>query len=111
MHAHDRDCPACGAPAGYYCNRPNGTAQKTPHKARSARNNPPEADVREERRLALLRGVDLPGVDLRHVILQNAELENAELEDANLTNAKWNDNTKWPSGFTPPARANRGRRK
>ena len=36
MHAHDRDCPACGAPAGYYCNRPNGTALKTPHKARSA---------------------------------------------------------------------------
>ena len=37
MHAHDRDCPACGAPAGYYCNRPNGTAQKTPHKARHPR--------------------------------------------------------------------------
>jgi hypothetical protein len=53
MHAHDRDCPACGAPAGYYCNRPNGTALKTPHKARSARNNPSEAVVREERRRVL----------------------------------------------------------
>ena len=34
VHAHDLDCPSCGAPAGYYCNRPNGTAQKTPHKSR-----------------------------------------------------------------------------
>jgi hypothetical protein len=44
VHAHDLDCPTCGAPAGYYCNRPNGTALKTPHKARHSRKRANAAD-------------------------------------------------------------------
>jgi hypothetical protein len=65
---------------------------------------------------ANLTGADLSGADLRYAKLSGANLMDAvltgaNLTDANLESAKWNDKTRWPAGFTPPARANRSRRK
>ncbi len=67
-----------------------------------------------------LHGVDLSGANLEGSNLSQANLSRANLSqtnlretnlreanltDANLTSAKYNDNTQWPEGFTPPSDA------
>lgn len=59
---------------------------------------------------AHLKGANLQGANLWRANLQGACLEFANLQDAhllgaNLQGAKYNDNTVWPEGFTPPPRA------
>lgn len=46
-----------------------------------------------------LRGVDLRGADLRKSKLHGADLRRARLERARLTGARYDRQTKWPTGF------------
>jgi uncharacterized protein YjbI with pentapeptide repeats len=62
-----------------------------------------------------LRGADLTEADLiaanlrgaylNWAILIGADLYGADLTGADLTGAKWDDTTRWPEGFTPPAKS------
>ena len=52
-----------------------------------------------------LRRVDLSRVDLSRVDLSGATLTEADLSGADLSGAKYNDDTHWPEGFTPPPNA------
>lgn len=54
---------------------------------------------------ANLRGVNLQGADLQGANLMFAKLEDANLGDTNLAGAAYNQATRWPEGFTPPAEA------
>jgi uncharacterized protein YjbI with pentapeptide repeats len=56
---------------------------------------------------AILSGAYLREADLRGADLRGADLRGADLRGANLTGAKmehicFDDQTRWPSGFTPP---------
>jgi hypothetical protein len=53
-----------------------------------------------------LRGADLRGADLRDAHLDGADLRNANmwgaiLTDTNLTRVRYNNATRWPTGFAP----------
>lgn len=57
-----------------------------------------------------LREVNLSYADLRGALLERtnlagSNLSGAQLEQVNLTNALYNDQTRWPEGFTPPPEA------
>jgi uncharacterized protein YjbI with pentapeptide repeats len=59
---------------------------------------------------AILTDADLEGANLRGVNLTGADLDGANLGGANLGGAnlkgiKYNNQTIWPAGFTPPANA------
>ena len=49
-----------------------------------------------------LSGADLSSADLSRAYLYRANLSRAYLDGAHLYRAKWDDNTVWPEGFTPP---------
>jgi hypothetical protein len=59
------------------------------------------ADLHE----ANLRRADLIGADLIGADLRDANLRGADLAGADLRGAKYNENTAWPEGFTPPPEA------
>ena len=64
--------------------------------------------IRGDMRRASLRGArlveaDLTDVDLRDSDLRGADLTGAVLADARLVGATWDDATRWPEGFEPPA--------
>jgi hypothetical protein len=46
----------------------------------------------------ILRRANLSGA-----ILRRANLSGADLSGANLRGARWDSDTIWPDGFTPPA--------
>src|SRR5262249_45618202 len=46
---------------------------------------------------------DLAGADLRGALLLQADLLTARLEAANLSEAQYDRETRWPSGFDPRA--------
>ncbi|WP_280304989.1 pentapeptide repeat-containing protein [Nocardia abscessus] len=48
-----------------------------------------------------LTGADLRGANLWGANLSGANLEEAQLRNAILTEVKFDDNTRWPDGFTP----------
>jgi uncharacterized protein YjbI with pentapeptide repeats len=50
-----------------------------------------------------LVGASLNGADLREATLKGANLAGAFLIGADLGHAKYNDDTRWPDGFTPPS--------
>jgi uncharacterized protein YjbI with pentapeptide repeats len=52
---------------------------------------------------ANLQGVDLRNANLKGAILTGADLTDADLTRANLQGVKYDANTVWPQGFTPPA--------
>jgi uncharacterized protein YjbI with pentapeptide repeats len=57
---------------------------------------------------ANLRGVNLRGADLTAVWLLGVDLTGVDLRGADLTGAdlrdvKYDETTRWPDGFTPPA--------
>lgn len=51
-----------------------------------------------------LSGADLSGADLVDADLTGADLTGADLEGPDLTDATWDEDTRWPEGFTPPGR-------
>lgn len=57
-----------------------------------------EADLRD----ANLQGAILWSANLQKANLEYANLQGTDLRDANLKGAKWDDETVWPEGFTPP---------
>jgi len=52
-----------------------------------------------------VRECDLHGATLRGAKLQGADLSTANLEAVTLVQASYNEQTRWPEGFTPPAKA------
>ena len=50
--------------------------------------------------IRLLKGADLRGADLR-----SADLRGADLRETDLSMARYDANTRWPEGFTPPSEA------
>ncbi|MEV5719052.1 pentapeptide repeat-containing protein [Amycolatopsis mediterranei] len=56
-------------------------------------------------RNATLAGATLTGALLRDADLRGADLGTADLADADLTGALADATTRWPEGFTPPARS------
>jgi uncharacterized protein YjbI with pentapeptide repeats len=50
---------------------------------------------------ANLIGVDLGLSDLSNVDLRGADLLNADLETSDLKGARYDEQTRWPSGFDP----------
>jgi uncharacterized protein YjbI with pentapeptide repeats len=52
---------------------------------------------------AVLVEADLRGCDLRDADLRGADLTGAILDDVDLRGARWDDTTRWPEGFDPPA--------
>ncbi len=50
--------------------------------------------------IRLLKGTDLSGADLR-----SADLRGADLRETDLSMARYDANTRWPEGFTPPSEA------
>ena len=67
------------------------------------RANLDEADLR----IANLGRSNLEGANLSGAVLSTADLRGANLKKADLTGATYNDQTKWPEGFTPPTTAQR----
>ena len=56
---------------------------------------------------ANLKGADFTGATLREATFGYADLRGtdftgADITGADLTGAKWDENTRWPEGFTPP---------
>jgi len=51
---------------------------------------------------ANLHRVDLTGANMLYSKLSGADLRGAELGGADLGGCKWDSDTKWPTGFTPP---------
>ncbi|MGY5210076.1 pentapeptide repeat-containing protein [Nocardia gipuzkoensis] len=49
-----------------------------------------------------LTGADLTGADLTGTDLTGTDLRGTDLADANLKDIRYNGDTKWPDGFTPP---------
>jgi len=54
---------------------------------------------------AQVGGADLRGANLDGAFIDNASFQGANLEGANLENARWDKDTRWPDGFSPPARS------
>ncbi len=54
---------------------------------------------------ASLWDADLRGANLRGAHLTGAYLAGANLKDADLERARYDKNTQWPDGFTPPPEA------
>jgi hypothetical protein len=52
---------------------------------------------------ANLTWAHLSGADLTRANLTGADLTGANLTGANLSGANWNEYTRWPAGYTPPA--------
>ena len=52
---------------------------------------------------AVLVEADLRGCDLRDADLCGADLTGAILDDVDLRGARWDERTRWPEGFEPPA--------
>jgi len=50
-----------------------------------------------------LTGADLTGAKLRYADLPRADLTGADLTGADLRDVKYDETTRWPDGFTPPA--------
>lgn len=59
---------------------------------------------------ANLKGADFRGATLREATFEYADLRGtdftgADITGAELRGAKWDENTRWPDGFTPPAKS------
>lgn len=54
-------------------------------------------------RNAILLEADLRSCDLRDADLRGADLTGAILDDAEMSGVRWDETTRWPEGFEPPA--------
>ena len=47
-------------------------------------------------------GANLVGTDLTEANLTDTNLTDTDLAGADLSGAAWDEDTRWPAGFTPP---------